>query len=146
MSLRPSRSLQFLFFNRWASSITTQRHCSFLSSGQSVMIISKVVINPWNFNPPGMLLPCTRMKQIGWLHLWFRNPAASHPHFPHFLLLLLFICSFHEENHITLTYSVHYISPHIFVTKVQTSSLRHLYVPYIPLCELFNLFKLCFLL
>lgn len=66
ISLSPSSSLQFLFFSLWASSITTQRQCSFLSSGQSAMIISKVVINPWNFSTPGIVLPCgwQRSRQL----------------------------------------------------------------------------------
>lgn len=46
--LSPSSSLQFLFFSRWASSMTTQRHGIFRSSGQSVKIISKVVMMAWN--------------------------------------------------------------------------------------------------
>lgn len=58
MSFRPSSSLQFLFLRRWASSMTTQRHCSFFSSGQSAMIISKVVITPWNFSTSGMGAAC----------------------------------------------------------------------------------------
>lgn len=60
MSFSPSRSLQFLFFSRWASSITTHRQWSFLSSGQSAMIISKVVISPWNLSTLGMEFPCGR--------------------------------------------------------------------------------------
>lgn len=46
--LSPSKSLQFLFFSRWASSMTTQRHGILRSSGQSVKIISKVVMMAWN--------------------------------------------------------------------------------------------------
>ncbi|TNN29326.1 hypothetical protein EYF80_060527 [Liparis tanakae] len=57
MSFRPSSSLQLRFLRRCASSITTQRQCSFLRSGQSAMIISKVVIRPWNFRTPGMVFP-----------------------------------------------------------------------------------------
>jgi hypothetical protein len=46
--LSPSNSLQFLFFSLWASSMTTQRHGLFRSSGQSVKIISNVVMMAWN--------------------------------------------------------------------------------------------------
>lgn len=57
MSFSPSRSLQFLFFRRCASSMTTQRHWIFFSSGQSARIISKVVITTWNLKIPGRGLP-----------------------------------------------------------------------------------------
>lgn len=52
MSLRPSRSLQFLFFNLWASSIITQLQWIFFSSGQSARIISNVVMTTWNLKTP----------------------------------------------------------------------------------------------
>lgn len=56
--LSPSSSLQFRFLRRWASSITTQRHGTLRSSGQSVRIISKVVMTAWNRYTPLIILPC----------------------------------------------------------------------------------------
>lgn len=55
--LSPSRSLQLRFFSLWASSMTTHRHGTLRSSGQSVRIISKVVITAWNRYAPLMILP-----------------------------------------------------------------------------------------
>ncbi len=55
--LSPSSSLQFRFLRRWASSITTQRHGTLRSSGQSVRIISKVVMTAWNRYAPFIILP-----------------------------------------------------------------------------------------
>lgn len=55
--LSPSSSLQFRFLRRWASSITTQRHGTLRSSGQSARIISKVVITAWNRYTPFNILP-----------------------------------------------------------------------------------------
>lgn len=52
MSFSPSRSLQFLFFNLWASSIITQLQWIFFSSGQSARIISNVVMTTWNLKTP----------------------------------------------------------------------------------------------
>lgn len=57
MSLKPSSSLQFLFFRRWASSIITQRHSMALSSGQPPRIISNVVITAWNLYAPRIARP-----------------------------------------------------------------------------------------
>lgn len=72
MSLSPSRSLQLRFFSRWASSMTTQRQCIFFSSGQSAMIISNVVITPWNLNMPDTGFPCTK-RQIGHTTICFAS-------------------------------------------------------------------------
>ena len=63
--LRPSSSLQFLFFRRWASSITTQRHGTLRSSGQSARIISNVVMTAWNRYVPLITLPCSDGGQRG---------------------------------------------------------------------------------
>lgn len=52
MSFSPSRSLQFLFFNLWASSMITQLQWIFFSSGQSARIISNVVMTTWNLKTP----------------------------------------------------------------------------------------------
>lgn len=64
MSLRPSSSLQFLFFSLWASSMITQLHWIFRSSGQSAKIISKVVIIALNLKMPWMGRPCKIKKTM----------------------------------------------------------------------------------
>lgn len=61
--LSPSSSLQFRFLRRWASSITTQRHGTPRSSGQSARIISKVVITAWKRYAPFIVLPCKGGKE-----------------------------------------------------------------------------------
>lgn len=55
--LSPSSSLQFLFFSLWASSMTTQRQGILRSSGQSVRIISNVVMMAWNLYDPFITRP-----------------------------------------------------------------------------------------
>lgn len=62
MCLRLSSSLQLRFFNRWASSMMTQRHSISRSSGQSDKIISKVVIKASNLYAPGMRRPYSRNR------------------------------------------------------------------------------------
>lgn len=68
MSLSPSRSLQLRFFSRWASSITTQRQWIFFSSGQSAIIISNVVITPWNLKLPDTEFPCKKVNKKTYYH------------------------------------------------------------------------------